>query len=157
LALLRQQAVNDIAGLILWQPVLNFSANIKQFMRRSISSQIAKGKKVDARPNLWNDLQRYELASVIGYSITRNLYNGFISIGTQPENVVPSVPTFILSISLMEQPVVGLVKHVEHLRKADSPVVFQHVIAEPFWDRYWQWECKIATNATSKWLRELKR
>ena len=155
LSLLRQQSGSDIAGLILWQPVLDFSAHIKQFLRRAISSQISKGREGDAGLNIENDLERHGLAHVIGYPITKDLYDSFNSIGNQPANVVPSVPAFILSISLMEQPAFAMKKYTDRLKKASSSIMLQHVTAEPFWDRYWQWECPKTVAATLRWLQGL--
>lgn len=154
-ALLRQQSGSDIAGLILWQPVWDFSVHIKQFLRRAISSQISKGREGDAGLNLDDDLQRDGLKHIIGYPITKDLCDSFNSMGNQPANVVPSVPAFILSISLMEQPGFAIKKYAERLKEAGSLITLQHIAAEPFWDRYWQWECEKSVEATLQWLQDL--
>ena len=153
LTLLCEQYGKNIAGFILWQPVLDFSVHIKQFLRRAISSQISKGRGEDTRVNAEDDLHHHGLAHVIGYPITKDLYNSFNDLGKQPANVVPSIPVFILSISLMDQPAFALKKYTKRLKEASSPVLLQHITAEPFWDRYWQWECKKSAEATLRWLQ----
>ena len=155
-ALLRQQCGNDIAGLILWQPVLDFSVHIKQFLRRAISSQIVKGREGNTGAKAEDDLQRNGLAHVIGYPITKALCDSFNSMSNQPTNVVPSVPIIILSISLMEQPAFAIKKYAGRLKKTGSPAILQHVTAEPFWDRYWQWKNKKSAEATLQWLQGFK-
>ena len=154
-ALLRQQGDSVVVGLILWQPVLDFSVHIKQFLRRTISTKISKGREGDDGLNPEDELQRNGLAHVIGYPITKDLCDSFKSMGNQPVNVVPSVPAFILSISLMEQPAFPLKKYAKRLKEAGAPVMLQHVTAEPFWDRYWQWECKKSAEVTLQWLQDL--
>lgn len=154
LALLRQQCDSDIAGLILWQPVLHFSAHIKQFLRREISAHISQGNK---RPGLSPEdkLQRDGLVHIIGYPITKDFYEGFNRLGNRPVNVIPTVPVFMLSVSLTEQPSIVLKQYAEFLQEAGTPVILQHVTAEPFWDRYWQWECNKSAEATLQWLQGL--
>ncbi len=155
-ALLRQQCSNDIAGLILWQPVLDFSVHMNQFLRRAISSQISKGSEKTIGLDINDDLQRHGLTHVMGYPITKDLCDSFKSMGKQPANVVPSVPAFILSISLMDQPAFAIKKYAERLQNAGSSVTLQHVIAEPFWDRYWQWECQKTAEATLRWVQNIR-
>ncbi len=153
LTLLYEKYSKNIAGLILWQPVLDFYVHIKQFLRQAVSSQISKGILGDTRINVEDDLHQYGIVYVIGYPVTKNLYNNFNNIGNQPANVVPSIPVFILSISLMDEPSFALKKHTDRLKESGAPVLLQHITAEPFWDRYWQWKCKKSAETTLKWLR----
>ncbi|VAW34698.1 hypothetical protein MNBD_DELTA04-1627 [hydrothermal vent metagenome] len=157
LALMREQYSKDDepAGLILWQPVLDFSLHIEQFLRRSISSQILKKSNglvsgMDAE----TEMRIYDTAHVIGYPITKHLYNSFNEIGDQPLTVTPSSPTLIVSVSLLDQPAVALKQHADRLRRSGTPVTLCHVSAEPFWDRYWQWECKNAAAVTLQWIKK---
>lgn len=154
-SLMRQQYGSDIAGLILWQPVLDFSIYIKQFLRQAISLQISKGREGNAGLNTQDDLEGHGLVHVIGYPITKDLYDSFNSIGNQPSNIVPSVPVFILSISLMEQPAFTMKKYAEFLKKAGTQVMLKHINSEVFWNRYWQWECQKAAETTLQWLHGL--
>lgn len=153
LALLRQQSGSNIAGLVLWQPVLDFAAHITQFRRRAISTQISKNRDVSVGQNVEDDVQCDVLTHVIGYPISKELWDSFNTMGNQPANVIPTVPTIILSISMMEQSGAVIKKYSERLKEEGSPITLQHVTAEPFWDRYWQWECKQSFDATLQWLQ----
>ena len=155
LCLLQQQYKHDIVGLILWQPVMDFSVHIKQFLRRAISSQIPNARESDKELSAETELQSEGIAHVIGYPITKQLFDSFNKTANQPENVAPTAPVFILSISLMEQPVSGMKKYLENLKKSGTPVMLQHIKSEPFWDRYWQWECKESGDVTLEWLNGL--
>ncbi len=154
LVLLRQER-NDIAGLILWQPVLDFSVHMKQFLRRAISTHISQGKEGTAMEKIEDVLQRDGLTHVIGYPVSKDLHDSFSGIGDQPAGVVPSVPIFLLSLSLMEQPAFAIKKYAQQLKEAGSSITLQHVKAKPFWDHYWQWECQKSTEATLAWLQDL--
>ncbi len=157
LALMREQCRKDDgpAGLILWQPVLDFSLHIEQFLRRSISSQILKKSNgLVSGMNAETEMRIYDTAHVIGYPITKNLYNSFNEIGKQPLMVTPFTPTLIVSISLQDQPAVAMKQHAERLRRSGTPVTLRHVSAEPFWDRYWQWECENAAAVTLQWIKK---
>ena len=155
LCLLQEQFADDIAGLILWQPVLNFSVHLKQFMRRVISSQILERKESDTEPSVEDELQCNGLTHIIGYPISKHLCDSFNHMANKSEKIAPAVSVFILSISLMDQSAFALKQYAESLKKAGTPVVLQHVKAEPFWDRYWQWECKGPAHATLQWLQGL--
>ena len=155
LCLIQQQYAHDIEGIVLWQPVLNFFVHLQQFMRRAISSSISEEKALDARPSVDDELQRQGVTHVIGYPISKRLFNSFNSLNHQPENIVPIAPVLILTISLAEQPVFWVRKYAEALKKCGCEVLLQHVIAEPFWDRYWQWECREPAYATLQWMQDL--
>ncbi len=160
LALMREQYPGDKdaepAGLILWQPVLDFSMYIEQFLRRSISSQILKKRNglAAAGMNAETEMRIYDTAHVIGYPITKHLYNSFKELGRKPLMVTPSPPTLIVSISLQDQPAVAMKQHAERLLQSGTPATLCHVSAEPFWDRYWQWECKNAAAVTLQWIKK---
>ena len=152
---LQQQYNDNIAGLVLWQPVLDFSVHIRQFLRRAISSQISNGKESDNELSAETELQVKGLTNIIGYPISKQLCDSFNKVANQPENLAPTAPVFILSISLMDQPGSGMKKYAENLKKSGTPVMLQHIKSEPFWDRYWQWECREAGDITLQWLRGL--
>lgn len=154
LALMHERSSKEIFGLILWQPVLDFSIHIKQFLRQSISSRIVRGKKDETRSPTDNDLQYDGITHVNGYPITRDLCESFNKIGNQPESIIPSVPLFLLTVSSMEEPSFLLKKYAHRLDEAGLQVTFQHATADPFWDRYWQWECREAAEATLQWLQD---
>ena len=155
LALMRESHDHDLAGLILWQPVLDFALYIKQFLRQAISSRIVKGGKGKAGNNLEEKLQDEALTHVIGYPLSKAFRDDFKRLGSRPATLVPSCPVLLLSISLAAEPSPPLQTYADHLAGTGVPVELKHVPAEPFWDRYWQWECKQAADATLRWLRRM--
>ncbi len=124
-------------------------------MRREISSQISNGKNPDRALNNETELQYGDITHIIGYPISKHLYDSFNSTANQPENIMPSASVLILSISLMDQPAFGMKHYSERLKKAGTPVVLKHLKAEPFWDRYWQWKCKEAADTTLQWIQTI--
>lgn len=156
LALLSQRYNKHIAGLVLWQPVLDFSVHIKQFLRRALSSEISEGKRGNTRVKIEDDLYQNGVVNVIGYPIAKDLYNSFINIGKQPADIVPSVPVSIFSISLIKEPAFLFKRYTERLKGAGTKAFLNHLTAEPFWDRYWQWECKKLAEATLRWIKEFQ-
>jgi len=142
----------EISGLILWQPVLDLSLHISQFLRRNISSKILNNRKTPLQISA--DLKKNEeLEYIIGYPISINIQKSFNDIGSQPSTIFPSVPTFLLSISSMEEPATALKEYWLRVVEERSPAAMKHVITKPFWDRYWQWEYKNITDVTLKWLQ----
>ena len=156
LALLHTARHKDVSFLILWQPVIDFAEHIQQFLRRKISSQISR-KEHDISPmsKMVEQLEGQGVVHVIGYPVTRRLYDGFNAVGKYPYQITPSIPTLLLSISLMERPAFSMKQYSDRLLASGVPVRFKHVTAEPFWDRYWRWECRDVSDFTLKWAKEL--
>ncbi len=157
LALLHyEKKKEDIAGLILWQPVLNFSLYIKQFLRQAISTQIVRAQDRNTGTGTEDSPQGTGITTVVGYPITQHLLESFQKIDTLPTDVISTDPTFLLSLSMVDHPAIAITKHAEYLGKSNAPVVLQHLTVEPFWDRYWRWECMAPVDATLTWLNNLR-
>jgi exosortase A-associated hydrolase 2 len=154
LAMIHAHNSNDVAGLILWQPFLDFSVHIKQFMRRAISSLITNQGAMDKAVEVQNKGEHSGNSYIIGYPISQKLIDSFESIGNQPEKYTPNVPVLILSISPMDQPSRSLKSFAEHLINGGTKITLEHATTDPFWDRYWQWECKKAEELTLLWLKD---
>ena len=144
---------SDADGFVLWQPVLDFSLHIRQFLRRIITSEISRGSQAGTAPAPEQALLREGLLHVMGYPVSAELYASFMSTGSQPANIAPSAPVLVLSVSSMEQPAFTIKQYANNLKDKGTPVTMHHVTAEPFWDRYWQWECRKAADVTLQWLR----
>ncbi len=146
----------ELRGLILWQPVLDLYAHIRQFFYHIKSSEMTPSEaKTAACENSMQKLKKDGVVHIIGYPITKSLYSNMVEIGSSPEQVIPSVSTLILSISLLEQPAFFIRQFAGSLEKARAPFEFRHVITTPFWDRYWQWDAKPAIDITTDWLKSL--
>jgi exosortase A-associated hydrolase 2 len=156
LALLHS-AVHETATpfLILWEPVLDFTVFIRQFLKRNIVSQIvantSDGTTVSGLERHLIDEGKVE---VIGYPITKGLYDSFCAVSEKPMNYQPLCPGLVLSISQMDKPSAQLIRYRDSLKSIQRDFMFDHVSAEPFWDRYWRWECPEAVQRTVRWLTE---
>jgi hypothetical protein len=141
--------------LILWEPVLDFTLSIRQFLRRTIVSQILENSTDGTTVgSLEKQLDDQGMVNVIGYPITKGLFDSFCEISQQPLNYIPQCPSFILSISQMDKPSIQLIKYHDMQRSARAQVVFDHIQAEPFWDRYWRLECPEVIQRTVQRLAE---
>jgi exosortase A-associated hydrolase 2 len=153
LALLHASKYGDVSSLILWQPVLDLSKYMQQFIRRKVQLQIIAGlKSPSLLSGLVNDLNSNGQICIIGYQITKVLYDSFKEIDKKPFLFIPSCPTLLLSISLMEQPSFQNRSYFDLLHSKGTSVQLSHINAEPFWDRYWRRECPEVTNAMLKWM-----
>ena len=145
----------DVPFLILWEPVLDFTRHIRQFLRRSLVSQIvANATEKTSVEHLERQISEHGRVEVIGYPVTRGLFESFCAVDTEPMHVKPHCPALVLSISQMDKPSSHLLAYRDLQRSAGSPAEFDHVQAEPFWDRYWRWECPEAIDRTVQWLKD---
>ncbi|HNY66030.1 MAG TPA: alpha/beta hydrolase [Deltaproteobacteria bacterium] len=158
LALLRAQEDPAVPFLVLWEPVLDFALYIRQFMRRAIASEIvgsAGGGTTVA--GLEKDLADRGEVNVIGYPITRALFDSFLAVSRRPVQQSPRCPVLVLSISQGDRPSFALGAYRDMLEGAGAEVSFDHIQAEPFWDRYWRWECPEAATRTVRWAADIGR
>ncbi len=156
LALLHAVDCKDIAFIVLWQPVVDFKEYIHKFLRTNISSQIVEQRNsLISVSKLRNQLKEQGIVFVNGYPITEKLFESFDNVAKQPYFFEVKCPTLLLSISLMETPAVSIKRYYDLLHSKVTSVEFSHIIAEPFWDRYWRWECQKVTDATLRWLNSL--
>jgi len=143
----------SVPFLILWEPVLDFSVHIRQFLRRTIATQIvtsaANGMDVKT---LEQQLNGQGVAHVIGYPIAKGLFDSFCAVSRDPMNHKPRCRSLVLSISQMDKPSAQIVEYRDLHESDRTDVAFDHIRAEPFWDRYWRWECPEAIRRTEQWL-----
>lgn len=158
LALLHAQNDANLPFLILWEPVLDFDHYIRQFLRRSIASQIvANAADKTTVAGLERQLAEIGMVNVIGYSITRRLFDSICSVSRKPSQEIPSCPTLVLSISQMDKPSSQLCAYRDVLKSsANASVTFDHIRVDPFWDRYWRWECPEVIQRTMQWLEDTR-
>ena len=141
--------------LILWEPVLDFTLYIRQFLRRTIVSRIV-AHTLDGTTvgNLEQQLADMGRINVIGYPITKGLFDSFCAVSRRPLDYNPPCPALVLSISHMGKPSTQLIKYRDDLKSNQAESMFDHIQAEPFWDRYWRWECPEVIERTVQWLAE---
>jgi len=154
LAMLHAAQDSNVSFLILWEPVLDFKKYMHHFLRRKISSQITDFQDEETNAGLTpiNQLKEDGRINIIGYTITNTFYESFESASTQLINIEPKCSTLLLSISLLERPARQLKHFFDSLDLRELPVSLTHLNAEPFWDRYWRWECPEVTDYCVKWI-----
>jgi len=138
---------------ILWQPVFEFDTYIQQFIRQILSTEIATQSSQNKNMNaLLRELDEKGTLEIMGYTISLSLYQSFINAG----NVVKLFPyensTYLASVSLMEKPNYAISRFAKYLEANKTPAEIAHIKAEPFWDRYWQWNSNQLIESTAKWL-----
>lgn len=144
----------DIDFYILWQPVFNFEKFINQFIRQKLSSEImASSEQVSTMKTLLTEIEKKGQIEVVGYSISKELYNSFVQTGNIENKYPDAVKSFIVSVSLMEKPNYALLRFVKHLQAKKVPFIFKHIRAETFWDKYWQWDLPLLVEETKLWLQ----
>jgi hypothetical protein len=87
----------------------------------------------------------------MGYPISKKLYGSFADVADRPFRLAPACPTLLLTVSLMDRPAVSLTRYHDLLKSKAAPVELSHLAVEPFWDRYWRWECPEVEKATLLW------
>lgn len=156
IALLHAANNSDVSFLLLWQPVVDFKTYITQFFRWKISTQISYGRNNGTTVSMMvKQIYDKGVVSVIGYPISKMFYKSFCKVDKQPFHFTALCPTLLLSISLMDQPSFVLEHYFNSLKSRGVQVQFRHLTSEPFWDRYWRYECDKVTKSTIKLIDDL--
>ena len=155
IVLLQQEKYRMTKGLILWEPVLDFSAFIRHFFYHVRSQEITGSEVKTTYEDAVKRLEKNGVVHIIGYPIRKSLYENMVQIRNGPQRAIPRIPTLILSVSLMEQAPFKLKEFVQHLASEGTPVRFKHIMAEPFWNKYWQWDSNELIEVTLEWLEAL--
>lgn len=153
LALLEAAQRNDVAFAVLWQPVVAFKQYLHQFLRQQVGAGLVnEDKGRNSVSALAAQLQAGGQVEVFGYTITRGLYESFVSFGDRALNADVRCPLFIASLSLSDKAPIALSKIAETFGARTKPADFTHVQDEPFWDRYWCWKSPALTERTVNWI-----
>lgn len=156
MALLQGKRHQEASAFLLWQPVIDFSLHLQQFLRREISSEISrKNKEPQARMALINIMEAQGVVNVTGYPISRELHADFLEMGRPAAKFSTALPTLVLSISPTEEALLSQQNCVQQIQQRGLDVRFNHVQVQTFWDRYWRWDCQDVWHATRDWLLQL--
>lgn len=69
-------SINKLTRLILWQPVINGQATLRQFLRIKIAASIGRNEKPGTIEEFDTSIERGESLEVAGYDISPELYRG---------------------------------------------------------------------------------
>ena len=153
LALLHEERYKEASFMILWQPVINFSEYIKRFVRRESTLQISENIKTTSAASFNNELEEKGVVDIIGYPISKKLYENFLEIDNKPLKLSQVCNILLCSISLMDRPSFSVKRYYENFKSMGVNVQFSHFKVEPFWNQYWRWYCQEVTDATARWLK----
>ncbi|MGH7495706.1 MAG: hypothetical protein ACREOO_25400 [bacterium] len=157
LALLQAGKAQETPFVILWHPVIEFKDYIHQFLRQLVGTAlVGTTQEKDSVRSMVAQLQAGRSVEVTGYTITPELYTSFVTIGDLPRRTKVDCPLFVASVSMMDKAPLALEKFAANLAAEAKPVIFTHVHAEPFWDRYWCWESPDLTARTIDWINALQ-
>lgn len=157
LALLQASHQQDAIMLMLWQPVFDFKTYLHHFLRQRLSAEIAAlGDNKISVDSLIAEIRSKGLVEVTGYTLSRKLYDSFLTLGNSDVTHSLNCPTQLVSISGTNTPSFALNKIVSQMTLVAAPIDFTHVQIEPFWDRYWRWDAPELLNVTIAWLQKRK-
>jgi uncharacterized protein len=140
---------DDLAFLLLWQPVPDPEVFIKQFLRQKMSTEIASKTEGEANreggvapssvKGLIQSLENNEGVEVIGYPISKALYRSFVARAKPALPLPDRYPVLVATASLSAEAAPGPKKLAESLALLGHRVQMEHIQEEPFWDRLWRW------------------
>jgi uncharacterized protein len=154
IALLHAIKHHEIKSLILWQPVTNFENHFNQFIKREIFSTLTENPNRNVSiDTTFDKLQKKGEVNIIGYPISNDFLASFRTINkTAFIFKKPVCNGVVISVSLMQAPSSVLKNFNNQLLSNGMNAELKHVIADPFWDRYWRWSCPEITAATIHWI-----
>ncbi len=167
-----KENLNDpaIAGLMLWQPVLDTQLFLQQFLRQKWASSLASGG-VGADPSkggsgnvsstaaptvksLIGALQSGETVEVMGYPLRDGLAS---SLAAGKKRALPVDAGFRMGITCFgtDELPVALAMAIQSAQSAGAHVEAEALAAEPFWDRYWQFRSDAAVASVKRFSAKL--
>jgi exosortase A-associated hydrolase 2 len=145
---------STISGLILWQPVKDPQAYLHQFLRQHLLSRLISGiPQHDNIASLIKQLHNDTLINVMGYPISRKLYESFIQNRAIDIEGFHNIPILVLSISILEEASSTIYSFLDDLNALSDNIIFEHINEEPFWNRPWRYHSPKTENATIDWIQ----
>lgn len=153
LALHNAAMQTTIDGLILWQPICDPQAYFQQLLRHRYSTRLIAGNQKSVNmSSLIQQLHNDSLINIMGYPISRKLYESFIKNRTFDRDNIHNMHILVLSISLFDAANPPILSFMDHLSVCSSNISFEHIKEEPFWDRPWRYHCPITEQVTVDWI-----
>jgi len=153
LAVKHHSESQEIAAHIVWHPISNFKDYIKQFLRQSINTELANA--ISTKKSLGvlvEKLERGEVLDVFGYLIREKLYASFLAADTW--STQNNGPMFIASVSPFTRAPHTFRKFQDDTDGLKKNYDYEHIVAEPFWDRYGVWNSPELIDKTLDWIKE---
>lgn len=146
----------DVAFGVFWQPQPDLKVSISQFLRQKLSTGMVAGSGEGLSvKGLVKQLEEGGTVEVMGYPVTRRLYESFASRTAALSASEFPFPALLAAVTEAEAPPEGLRRMAEGLRSAHGPAHFIHAREAPFWDRYWRWDAPSLALQTADWMASL--
>ncbi|MBN1559666.1 alpha/beta fold hydrolase [candidate division KSB1 bacterium] len=152
LAMVYAQHHEDIAALVLWQPVFHFKDYIQQFVRQKLVSDFSHERQSSSLQTLLQKITAGETVHVNGYPLSNPLYGSFLAMDHDHPQLTTRHLVYISTISNMPAASAHLVQKIDQLRQKCPSFSYVHTVEEPFWDRYWRWDARRTIENTQAWL-----
>lgn len=131
-----QQFRPDVVNLVMWQPVVDGSTYLTQFLRLRVASSAIGGGQKETTKNLKQMLAKGELIEVAGYGLTSAITDGLLT--STLKNITPNIlpPTCWIDVVITDGQVLPLVNTKLVQSWSESGVLVQHekCKGEPFWN-----------------------
>jgi alpha-beta hydrolase superfamily lysophospholipase len=162
---------DDVALGIFWQPLPDLKMMMTQFLRQKLSTEMAgaagaagaAGVAGEGMPGsaagqsgglsvkaLVQRLEAGDTVEVMGYPVTRRLYESMLAAGAPFSGSRFAFPACVTAINEADAPPEGLKRMAETL-SGGPPAELLHVREAPFWDRYWRWDAPLLSQETARW------
>lgn len=158
LALAHAARVPETPFAALWQPVMDPLDYLSQFLRQSLASALAAGAgKLPTVKGLSARIEGGETVEVMGYPMARRLHRSFQEASSLKPFAETRCPLLLLAVGEGDEPPARMRKEADAQQAAGRDVTLRFLREEPFWDRYWRWECPAAAEATAEWALSRSR
>ncbi|MBT3057503.1 MAG: alpha/beta hydrolase [Candidatus Thiodiazotropha sp.] len=144
---------DEIASLIMWEPVVNGEAYVQELLRSHLATQLSVfGKVTISRQELIDQINNGEDVNVDGYEITKSLYDEIKLIDLKGEKKYKgNVLILQISSGLSANPNNKFQDLCESYEKCKSEIV----VEKPFWREIKEF-CRKATNLSNQSILFLK-
>jgi len=148
-------ARSDIAGMALWQPVVNGRAAFEADLRRVLIKQMmTDGASKVTREEMLAQLERGEgRIDLDGFPLTGALYRGIASLDLLSRESAFIGPVLLVQLSHSQVLLPEIQRAADAFRAAGSDVTLQALVSPPLWARIDRVDCSALAEKTASWLR----
>ena len=146
----------DVAGIVLWQPVVNGRRAFAADLRRTLIKQMmTDGASRVTRQELLAQLEEGEgRLDLDGFPFTGALYRGIASLDLLADEAPFPGPTRVVQISHADDLQGEVAQLARSLEQRGVPVTAEAVVAPPLWARIERVECPELFAGAAAWIEE---
>lgn len=152
LALLAAGTHSDIERLILWEPIINGSAYMREMLRINLATQTSVYKEIRHNTEaLIQMMKEGKTVNVDGYEMSRTLYEQCAAIDLLNQDISFTGNALLVQISRKENSLTSPIKALQQrIENCESAVV----VEEPFWKEIKLYYARAENlyRATEEWL-----